>query len=422
MAKFLLLRIEQKKHFGYEYIELKNNQVIGKNTKLRNLSPFIDEEFDVIRVGGRLALTNYHDDKKFPTLILKHSKLVPLIIRKFHEATLHGGGLLTLNSIRQEFWITNARPAVNTFIKNYITCFRFNTKPPVQLMSDLPTERVTPSRPFASCGIDYAGPFGIKSQMGKVYVSMFVCMSTKAVHMELVSSLTKDDCILGLQRFVARRGLPGKIYSDKGNNFLGARNDLIKIRALLDKTDTNHSIANYAIQKGCEWLTIPPRAPHFGGIWEAAIKSMKRHMRRVIALQRLSYEELLTVINRIEAILNSRPLVPLSSDPTDPTALTPAHFLIGDTMLSLPQEDTEKLSIKFRYKLIQKLQSDSWKSWRRDYLTILQIRKKWFNDGPKMRIGDLVLLADDNEASLHGKLEESLKCIQAMTTLSGFAR
>ena len=82
----------EKKHFGSEYIELKNNQVIGKNTKLRNLSPFIDEEFDVIRVGGSLALTNYHEDKKFPTLISKHSKLVPLIIRKFHEATL-----LTLN-------------------------------------------------------------------------------------------------------------------------------------------------------------------------------------------------------------------------------------------------------------------------------------------------------------------------------------
>ena len=130
---------------------------------------------------------------------------------------------------------------------------------------------------------------------------------------------------------------------------------------------------------------------------------MKRHMRRVIGLQRLSYEELLTVINRIEAILNSRPLVPLSSDPTDPTALTPAHFLIGDTMLSLPQEDTEKLSIKLRYKLIQKLQSDFWKSWRRDYLTILRIRMKWFNDGPKMRIGDLVLLADDNEAPLQWK-------------------
>ena len=305
-----------------------------------------------------------------------------------------------MNSIRQEFLITNARPVVNTFIKNCITCFRFDTKPPVQLMYDLPTERVTPSRPFASCGIDFAGPFGIKSQTGKVYDSMFGCMSTKAVHMELVSSLTKDDCILGLQRFVARRGLPGKIYSDNGNNFLGARNDLIKIRALLDKTDTNHSIADYAMQKGCEWLTIPPRAPHLGGIWEAAIKSMKRHMRRVIGLQRLSYEELLAVINRIEAILNSRPLVPLSNDPTDPTALTPAHFLIGDTMLSFPQEDTGKLSIKFKYKLIQKLQSDFLKSWRRDYLTILQIRKKCFNDGPKMRIGDLVLLADDNEAAM----------------------
>ena len=149
---------------------------------------------------------------------------------------------------------------------------------------------------------------------------------------------------------------------------------------------------------------------------------MKRHMRRVIGLQDSVIKELLTVINRIEAILNSKPLVPLSSDPTDPTALTPAHFLIGDTMLSLPQEDIEKLSIMFRYKLTQKLQSDFWKSWRRGYLTILQFGNKWSDDGPKMRIGDLVLLVDNNEAPCNGKLEESLMSIQAMTTLSGFAR
>ena len=102
-------------------------------------------------------------------------------------------------------------------------------------------------------------------------------MSTKAVHMELVSSLTKDDCILGRQRFVARRGLPGKIYSDSGNNFLGARNDLIKIKALLDKTDTNHSIANYAMQKGCEWLTIPPCSAFWRNLGGSNQKHEKAH-------------------------------------------------------------------------------------------------------------------------------------------------
>ena len=409
-AKFLLLRMEQRKFFTEEYSQLKKDGNLAKKAKLRNLTPFIDTEFGVIRVGGRLGFSNYHEDKKFPTLISKRSLLVPLIIRKAHEAALHGGGLITLNLIRQEFWITNARPLVNNFIKNCIKCFRFNTKPPFQLMADLPRERVTPSRPFSQCGIDFAGPFRIKSNgETKVYISMFICMSTKAVHMEIVSGLSKTDCTLGLERFIARRGLPARIFSDNGNNFLGARNDLIRIRALLDKDNRTGSIANYIIAKGCEWLTIPPRAPHFGGLWEAAIKSMKRHMRRVIGLHQLTYEEFATVVNKIEAVLNSRPLIPLSSDPNDPTALTPAHFLIGDSMLSLPDGTSDQVSISSKYKLIQKMNRDFWTSWRRDYLTILQIRKKWFSTGIEFRVGDLVLLADDNESPMQWKTARILE-------------
>ena len=143
-------------------------------------------------------------------------------------------------------------------------------------------------------------------------------MSTKAVHMELVSSLSKDDCIMALNRFIARRGMPAKILSDNGTNFLGARNDLIKLNVLLDKTDRDNSLITFVNQRNCEWITIPPRAPHFGGIWEAAVKSMKRHLRRVVGKQIFSYEEFLTIINQVEAALNSRPISPLSNDPNDP--------------------------------------------------------------------------------------------------------
>ena len=91
----------------------------------------------------------------------------------------------------------------------------------------------------------------------KVYIAIFVCMSTKAVHMELVSSLTKDDCILALQRFIARCGMPAKIFSDNGTNFVGARNDLIKLKVLLDKTDRDNSLIPFVNQRNCEWIIIP---------------------------------------------------------------------------------------------------------------------------------------------------------------------
>ena len=221
--------------------------------------------------------------------------------------------------------------------------------------------------------------------------------------MELVTTLTKEDCLFAIKRFISRRGMSEKILTDNETNFLGARSDLIKLKALLDKDDTGNSLVNFVNERNCEWLTIPPRAPHFGGLWEAAIKSMKRHMRRVKGLKVLSVEVFLTIINQIEAILNSRPLVALSNDRNDPVALTPAHFLIGGSMLAAPQGESEDANINTRYKLLKKLQDEFWRMWKRDYLTELQILKKWFSNGPEFRIGDLILLAEDNKAPMQWK-------------------
>ena len=371
-AKFLLIRLDQKGTFGDIYTTLAAQRPFGSKNILRNLSPFFDTDYDVIRVGGRLGQSPYSEGKRFPCLISKDSDLAPLTIQHFHEASLHGWGQLTLNLLRQEYWITNAKPLVTKFIMNCITCFRFNTVPPNQIMADLPAERVTASRRFSKCGIDFAGPFSMKDRAGnteKIYISLFVCLSTKAVHMELVTSLTKEDCLFAIKRFISRRGMPEKILTDNGTNFLGARSDLIKLKALLDKDDTGNSLVNFVNERNCEWLTIPPRAPHFGGLWEAAIKSMKRHMRRIIGLKVLSHEEFLTIINQIEAILNSRPLVALSIDPNDPVALTPAHFLIGGPMLAAPQAESDDANINTRYKLLKKIQDEFWRMWKRDRVT-----------------------------------------------------
>ncbi|GFT75896.1 DUF5641 domain-containing protein [Trichonephila clavipes] len=82
-------------------------------------------------------------------------------------------------------------------------------------------------------------------------------------------------------------------------------------------------------KEGIEWSFIPPRSPNWGGLWEANIKSLKYHFKRVAGNSKFSYEELLTLITQIEAILNSRPLTPFTSDVDDLEVLTPAHFLIG---------------------------------------------------------------------------------------------
>ena len=146
-----------------------------------------------------------------------------------------------------------------------------------------------------------------------------------------------------------------------------------------------------------------------------------RHLRRVVGVQRLNSEELLTFINQIEAILNSSPSFPMSNDPNDFSPLTPGHFLIGDSMISLPQEDIF-INSNQRFNLLQKVYQEFWKSWKRDYLTELQVRKKWFIDGPQLAIGDLVLIAENNEPPLMWKTGRVVKLFEGNDGISRVSR
>ena len=141
-------------------------------------------------------------------------------------------------------------------------------------MGDLPEERITPSRPFTHTGLDFAGPLTIQhgpENVRKAYVALFVCFATKAIHLEIISDLSKE----AIRRFTSRRGLPKVIYSDNGTNFIGARNELMEIQHLLARQVEQDDLENYCANKGFSVVTIPTRAPHFGGLWEAGAKSMQ---------------------------------------------------------------------------------------------------------------------------------------------------
>ena len=266
-------------------------------------------------------------------------------------------------------------------------CSRFQNKPPMQMMADLPMERITVAKPFQTVGLDLAGPIFTKPKV-KTYIAVFVCFVIKAVHFELVENLTKEACMSAIKRFTARRGLPQKLFSDNGRNFIGTRNDMIRLQEIINKDCNCKSIGNFVSQLGIEWLIIPPRAPHFGGLWEAAIKSMKRHLRRKVGLHVLSFEELNTVVIQIESILNSRPLAAMSNDPNDLQPITPAHFLLGRPANDIPSafdNMDENISLTQRFKLLERIKRSFWKSWYRDYLVILQVRKKWLASGPSLR-------------------------------------
>ena len=422
-AKLEIVRQHQEDSFRNEINILRQASELPRNNNLLNLSPFFDEETKTLRVGGRLSQGTFRESKKFPFLVEKDSQLAFLILQHFHEATLHGGGQLTLNSSREEFWIPNGRNLARKVIKQCVTCSRFENKVPNQLMADLPAERITASKPFQTCGLDLAGPIYTKSNQ-KTYIAIFVCFVIKAVHIELVEDLTKEACISAIRRFISRRGLPKKIVSDNGRNFIGARNDMIKVQQLLAKEPNDRSVGNFMAHQGIEWETIPPRSPHFGGLWEAAVKSMKRHLRRIVGLRILSYEELNTLVIQIESILNSRPLSAISNDPNDLQPIKPAHFLLGRPAFDLPSTDISNKSISLpqRFKLLERIKNDFWKAWYRDYLVTLQIRKRWLVSGPSFAEGDLVLIAEDNLPPLRWQMARIEKLYSGNDNISRVAK
>ena len=128
---------------------LRQQKELPKSSSLRNLCPFFDLDSNTLRVGGPLGNSEFIELKKFPLFIPKASPLVSLIIRHFHEETLHGGGQLTHAVIREQFCIFGVKPVINKFIQACVKCCRYSLKPPFQLMADLPAERVTQARPFS---------------------------------------------------------------------------------------------------------------------------------------------------------------------------------------------------------------------------------------------------------------------------------
>ena len=209
-----------------------------------------------------------------------------------------------------------------------------------------------------------------------------------------MGDLTTETFIAALRRFMARRGHVSHMYSDNATNFVGAANFLHQeILQITQSPQFQSAITNI----GTEWHFIPPSSPHFGGIWEAGVKSVKHHLRRVIGDTTLTYEEMTTLLHQIEACLNSRPLCAQTEDVNDNTILTPSHFLIGREAVGTPDPmENINTDLMNRWKQIQKMKKDFWNSWTKDYLHQLQQRYKWKQAHENAKIGTVILVKDDN--------------------------
>ncbi|XP_076384154.1 uncharacterized protein LOC143262078 [Megalopta genalis] len=399
-AKEKIILFTQQQSFAQELRDLKTDKQLNSKSKLLPLSPFIDER-GILRVGGRLQNSNLPFEQMHPILLPRSSHVTDLIIRESHVQNHHSGLTATLYLVRQLYWPIDGKNITRKIIRQCVKCFRCNPPMTNYVMGNLPAARVLESRPFTNVGVDCCGPFYIKERRYrnrnrvKIYVTVFVCFATKAVHLEVVSDMSSEAFLAALKRFIARRGICRNIYSDNGTNFVGANNEMVD---LLRSLSEQEEIRQYVVERKITWHFMPPLSPHFGGLWEAVVKSFKHHLRRVVGDELFTFEQFATFTTEIEAVLNSRPLTPLSSDPNDLSALTPGHFLIGGIMTSVPEADftktvTNRLST---WQHIQKIKQDFWSRWHKEYINHLNVRAKWTRGSHYIKEGTIVVLRDDN--------------------------
>lgn len=391
-----LAKTSQTYSFEKDIHSLKTTGVVNCKSNILSLNPFLDSE-GILRVGGRIqgALQPYN--KIHPILIDSKHTFTKLLFAEEHLRLLHCGPQQLLSLIRENFWPVGGRVLATQTVNKCVKCVRLKGKSVQTLMGNLPQSRVNPSSPFEICGTDFAGPFHISNRKGrgartnKCYLCLFVCFSSKALHLEVVSELSTNAFISCLRRFISRRGKPRIIYCDNGRNYVGANNELGRMLKA-----ANEPVTEFGASEGIEFKFSPAYAPNFGGIWEAGVKAAKFHLKRIAGNSNLTFEEISTLFTQIEAILNSRPLTPMSSDPSDFNPLTPGHFLIGRPLTSLASPSVEKLSIN-RYQHLERLRQHFWKRWSQEFLSELQQRVKWRrSSGQPIKVGDVVVIKDEH--------------------------
>ncbi|KMQ89359.1 gag-pol polyprotein precursor [Lasius niger] len=399
-ARTFWLKETQRTYFGGTLELCAQGTALPRSHPLLKLAPFVDYE-GILRVGGRLKNSSLDADTKHPAILPRDSSFSRLLISEIHKQTLHGGVQLVLATLRQQFWILGGRSPVSAFIRRCVRCARYRATTAKEMMGSLPASRVTPTRPFLNSGVDYAGPFSLRTWRGRAgrtykgYLIVFICFATSAVHLELATDYSTQGFLAAYRRFTGRRGRCNTLISDCGTNFVGADAELRRMFSSASKEAAD--LAHILAADGTTWRFNPPSAPHFGGKWEAAVKSTKFHLRRILGDSILTYEEFNTLLVQIEAVLNSRPLCALSDDPADVIALTPAHFLVGESLTTIPEPSVVETPISrlSRWQLIRHMLERFWHRWSTEYLQRLQTRTKWHQSSNPISIGSLVLVSDE---------------------------
>ncbi|XP_060570805.1 uncharacterized protein LOC132729079 [Ruditapes philippinarum] len=266
-AEEIWLKHVQRKHFACVYDAIKNEK---KNNLRIQFGLFIDEK-GLLRCKGRLENADLTESAKHPVLLPKKDRLTYLVIDKMHKDLLHSGVSQTLAYTRQRFWIPHGRAVVKSVLHVCSTCRRFDGGPyKIPQMPPLPTSRVTECKPFSRVGLDYLGPLYIKSDKGqsKVWICLFTCFVTRAIHLEIVMDMSTEEFLLCLRRFISQRGTPVQILSDNASQFKAACSVIEKIWYKMLQSE---EVQTYVSNSSIKWNFITELAPWMGGFYERLV-------------------------------------------------------------------------------------------------------------------------------------------------------
>ncbi|XP_065067415.1 uncharacterized protein LOC135692987, partial [Rhopilema esculentum] len=301
-AETVLIRSVQHESFSSEIKYLLSSESGKKGTKtplyINQFNLFLDKDM-ILRCRTRVGKSTIAESSKRPVFLPAKSKLSELIIKDCHDKVFHNGVKDTLNLMRQRYWVLRGREQVRKLVRRCILCKRLEGLPFKTVYSpELPEFRIDSGPPFTNVGIDFAGPLMVtgrwnKDEQIKCYLCLFTCAATRAVHLEVVESLSVEDFICAYRRFSARRGTPSLLISDNAKTFKSASKEITKLLR-------SPKLTEYFTIRGVKWKFIVELAPFYGGFWERLIRSTKRCLTKVVGRATLSYGELETIVVEIE--------------------------------------------------------------------------------------------------------------------------
>ena len=364
---------------------------LSKSSKIVEFSPFFGPN-GLLRASGRkkqLDVASF--DTKHPILLDSHHRLVRLFLENLHGKQCHQGVDYLRALIQQQYAIVKLRSTLRSIVSRCITCRKPKAETLTPMMSDLPRERLAYREPpFSNTGIDYFGPFyvSVKRSTEKRWEFLFTCLTTRAVHFEVVPSMDTNSCVMGIERFAARPGTPSLLWSNNGTNFIATDKELLQNVRNWNQQVLTESL----VKKGIKWKFNPPCAPHHGGVWERLVRSFKHVFYAVLGNRRLTDEILATAFCLVEQ------------------SGTPNHFLLGTSGSVLPSHQQADVDHRKRYARAQAYSDLIWSRWLREYVPTLNRRPKWpSHENKDLKTGDLVWIVEQTSPRRHYPLARVVK-------------